>query len=214
MNTAPGADSWATPVPRKRYFWYLVAQYLVWLGLYLGVNAVTAGRSVAQPFLPFERRIPLVPAAYLFYGAGYPEILLPLFLSRTRAAFLRTQTALAVVSLISFAVFLMLPMPYPRPLASGGGPFGTLLALDWSLDRPGCTFPSLHVATAVLLYMGMRDEAPRWRTGLLLLAIAVGVSTVLVKQHFIVDVLGGAAAAWLAWRLTPAVLVRLRGRVA
>ena len=45
---AIAADPWSRPVPRGKYFGTFAVQYLVWLGLYLGVNAVTAGRSVLQ----------------------------------------------------------------------------------------------------------------------------------------------------------------------
>ena len=42
----------------------------------------------------------------------------------------------------------------------------------------------------------------RSRWALCVLAAAVSVSTVFVKQHYIVDVLAGFALAWVAWRLT------------
>ena len=165
---------------------------------------------MAQPFLPFEDRIPLIAAAHPLYSSVYLEIVLPLLLARTRRAFLRTQLAVGVASLMAFAVFLAAPMAYPRPvLASHGGLFHSMLALEWAVDGPRNTFPSLHVGIAVLLYLGLRDEAPRWRLPLLLLAVGVSVSTVLVKQHFVADVLGGAVLALVAWRLTVPVMARL-----
>jgi membrane-associated phospholipid phosphatase len=208
-------DRWSAPVPRWRYLGVMAAQYSVWLALYLGVNAVTEGRSVAQPFLPFETRIPLVALAYPLYAAVYLEIVLPLFLARTRRAFLRTQLAIGLASLMAFAVFLVIPMAYPRPvLSTTGGSFEAMLALEWAVDQPRCTFPSLHVAIALLLYLGLRDEAPRWRLPLLLLALGVCVSTVLVKQHFIADVLAGVVLTLVAWRLTLPVMswLGVRGR--
>ena len=74
---------------------YFALQYLIWLGCYLGVNHITAGRSALQPLLPGETAIPLVLAAYPFYGSVYLEIVLPLFLSRTRRAYTRAKIALA-----------------------------------------------------------------------------------------------------------------------
>jgi membrane-associated phospholipid phosphatase len=188
---------------------WLAAQYAVWLVLYLGVNAVTAGRNVAQPLLPGESAIPLVPAAYPFYAAVYPEILLPVLLARTRGAFFRTQAAMGVASLIAFTVFLIVPMPYPRPVIASPHGLEWMLRCEWAVDGPRCTFPSLHVATAVLLYLGLRGEAPRWRWPLLALAVAVAISTVLVKQHFVVDVLGGTVLALGSWWLIPRLLGRL-----
>jgi membrane-associated phospholipid phosphatase len=197
-------------VPRGRYFWWLLAQYVVWLVTYLGVNAITAGRSVVQPMLPFENRIPLVAAAYPVYAAVYPAVVLPLFLARTRRGFARTQVAISLASLLAFGVFLLAPMPYPRPTLAHGGGLEAMLAVEYAVDQPRCTFPSLHVAIAFLLYFGLREEAPRWRVPLLLLAIGVAISTVLVKQHFIADVAGGVVLAVGTWRLAPRVMGRIR----
>jgi membrane-associated phospholipid phosphatase len=202
-------DRWQAPVPRLRYFGILAAQYLVWLACYLGVNAVTEGRSALQPLLPYEDRIPLLTVAYPVYAAVYFQILLPLFLARTRRAFARVQLACALASLMAFAVFLIAPMPYPRPPLLPDGPLGALLSLEYTVDRPRCTFPSLHVAFAWLFYLGLRDEAPRWRTPLLLMAIGVSVSTVLVKQHFIVDLPGGMLLALAAWWLAGRAVARV-----
>jgi membrane-associated phospholipid phosphatase len=193
------SDPWSLPVPRARYFGFFAIQYLIWIALYFVVNALTAGRSAFQPLLPGEERLPLVAAAYPFYAVAYPLVILPLFLSRTRRAYLRTQVACALTSLMAFAVYLAVPMPYPRPTLTLDGFWGTLLAFEWSLDEPRNTFPSLHVAFGWLMYFGLRDEAPRWRPWLLFLAVAISISTVLVKQHFIADVGGGALLAWLAW---------------
>ncbi len=203
-------DGWATsPVPRWRYAGWLALQYGVWLVLYLGVNAATAGRSTAQPLLPFERRLPLVVGAYPLYASVYLELLLPLFVCPTRRAFIRTQVAVAIVSLLAFAVFLAAPMPYPRPPLAARSGCAALLALEWAIDGPRCTFPSLHVAIALVLALGTSAEAPRWRWPLLALAAGVSVSTVLVKQHFAVDVLGGAVLGAVGWWAAPAVTRRL-----
>jgi len=195
-------DPWSLPVPRLKYFGTFAIQYLVWMAFYFGVNALTAGRSDLQPLLPGEHLIPLVAAAYPFYAVAYPLVVLPLFLSRTRRAYLRTQLACALASLTAFAVYMAIPMPYPRPAnLTLDGFWGSLLAFEWSFDEPRNTFPSLHVAFGWLMYFGLREEAPRWRALLLFLAVAISISTVLVKQHFIADVGSGALLAWVAWRV-------------
>jgi membrane-associated phospholipid phosphatase len=209
LPSDPVPDTWSLPVPRGKYFGTFAVQYLIWLALYLGTNAVTAGRSSFQPMLPGEDRIPLMTAAYPFYAIVYLEIILPLFLVRTRRAYLRAQIACSVASLIAFAVYLLAPMPYPRPVLPAAGVWGHLLAFEWSIDQPRCTFPSLHVAFGWLMYLALRNEAPRWRPALLFLAVAISISTVLVKQHFIADVAGGAALAWLAWSLAGRFAARI-----
>ena len=195
-------DPWSRPVPRLKYFGGFAIQYLVWMAMYFGVNALTSGRSALQPLLPGEHLIPLVAAAYPFYALAYPLVVLPLFLCRTRRAYLHTQLACALASLIAFAVYMAFPMPYPRPINLHlDGFWASLLAFEWSFDEPRNTFPSLHVAFGWLIYLALRHEAPRWRSLLLFLAVAISISTVLVKQHFIADVGSGALLAWVAWRV-------------
>jgi membrane-associated phospholipid phosphatase len=204
-----GETGWEAAVPRVRYFLILLAQYIVWLACYLAVNALTAGRSVGSPLLAIERQIPLLVWAYPVYASVYFAVVLPLFLCRTRRSFARLQIAVALASLLAFAVFVLAPMPYPRPHL-GGGAMEALLAMEYQIDQPRCTFPSLHVAIAWLLYLGMRD-APGWRTPLLLFALGVAASTLLVKQHFVVDVVAGWLLAELCWRMAPSVGRRVLG---
>ncbi|MDO8677301.1 MAG: phosphatase PAP2 family protein, partial [Acidobacteriota bacterium] len=61
-------------------------------------------------------------------------------------------------------------------------------------------FPSLHVALSWLAVFASQVSR-RSRVGLGVLAAGISVSTVFVKQHYIVDVLYGCALAWVAWWL-------------
>lgn len=62
-------------------------------------------------------------------------------------------------------------------------------------------FPSLHVANSVLVaWVFFRYRSPlAWPV--LLLAVFVSASTVLVKAHYLLDILGGIGLAWIAVRL-------------
>lgn len=40
-----------------------------------------------------------------------------------------------------------------------------------------------------------------WRIALVLVATGISISTVFVKQHYVVDVVLGYALAWGAWKL-------------
>jgi membrane-associated phospholipid phosphatase len=205
------ASTPALPLARGRLALAWAAQYALWLAGYLAVNAVTAGRAAMRPMLPLEERIPFVPAAYPIYASIYLEVALPIWLARTRREYVTLQVACALGALVAFALFLAAPMPYPRPALAPRTGAEALLAFEWALDQPRCTFPSQHVTFAWLLAAGLGGRSRASRIGWTLNAIAISVATLLVKQHFVVDVLGGAALAWAAWRVAPAIAARLFG---
>jgi membrane-associated phospholipid phosphatase len=87
-----------------------------------------------------------------------------------------------------------------RPVVTGSGTTFELVRLLYRLDAGWNVFPSLHVAHSVLvtlLYLQHdRRRSPLVAAGTALIAL----STVLVKQHYIVDVPAGALLAWLCYR--------------
>lgn len=74
-----------------------------------------------------------------------------------------------------------------------------LLSLQY-LDRPYNHLPSLHVTLSWLAVHAAQGPR-RSRVGLAVVASGISVSTLFVKQHFVVDVVAGYALAWGAWKL-------------
>jgi membrane-associated phospholipid phosphatase len=214
MPSAELDDRWSLPVKRLKYGLIFVGLCLLWALLYYSINAATAGRDVAQPLLPHEAELPLVSALYPVYALVYVQVFTPILAAPTRLRFIEIQVAYTLVSLVGFAVFLLAPMPYPRPALEVQSIFDQLLAWGYARDGCRCTFPSLHVAIAWTLFLGLRDVSSRWRAALLLSASGISVAAVLVKQHFIVDIVAGAALAVVGWRaavpLTRILLQRLQ----
>jgi membrane-associated phospholipid phosphatase len=71
----------------------------------------------------------------------------------------------------------------------------TAVTILQAQDPATNTFPSLHVANSLLCTAALhRAGHPAWR-GVAVLAACIAVSVLLVKQHWIADVLGGAVLA-------------------
>jgi membrane-associated phospholipid phosphatase len=184
-------------------FWCAVvwlAQSAVLTAIYARVNAATVGHSVATPLLPFESQIPLIPAAAPIYVSLYAELALPVFFVRTGRAFVRLQIASALACLLAFVVFAFFPMTYPRPPFEAHGGAGGLLVAVWGMDAAACTFPSLHVTCAWIIAFALGERSRVWREVWGANAVLISVSTLLVKQHFAIDVAAGTALALAAWR--------------
>jgi membrane-associated phospholipid phosphatase len=66
------------------------------------------------------------------------------------------------------------------------------------VDAATSCVPSLHVADSMLAAFLMRRERPKLFPWLMTWAVAIAVSTLTTKQHYLVDVLTGIALALVA----------------
>ncbi len=153
----------------------------------------------APSYLPLsavDRAAPFVPAAMWVYVSHF--VFLPgcLLLVRDEKVFARVRRAVLVGVGVSNAIFLFWPTTIERAAHDS-----FLFAFIARVDTPANCFPSQHVALALIAAWGLkRDAFPR--AGLLLAwAAAISVSTVLVRQHYAADVVGGAVLAAASWRL-------------
>jgi membrane-associated phospholipid phosphatase len=202
-RTRPVSGFWDGPPSRLACAAIWLVQTGVLTAIYVRVNAATSGHSVATPLLPLESRIPLVAAAFPVYASLYFELGLPIVLLRTWRAFVRMQTACLLACLVACVVYMLLPMSYPRPQLAAHGVAQGWLVHHWEVDGPACTFPSLHVTLAWLLAFSLGARSRRWRMAWWLNALFISISTLLVKQHYLVDVAGGIALAVASWRVAP-----------
>lgn len=155
----------------------------------------------SAPELPLDRRLPLVPVWALVYGALYAFlILLPVFVVRDEAHIRRTVYAYLFIWITAYVFFVAYPTIAPRPQRFVGTGFAVwgLRAL-YSSDPPYNCFPSLHVAhsfvsalTCYRVHRGLAHVA-------MVCASLVAMSTLLTKQHYVVDLIGGVLLAAISW---------------
>ncbi len=94
---------------------------------------------------------------------------------------------------IALPLFVAWPVEMPRDLFYGDALFGVSDALWRWFDEPRNCFPSLHAANGLFLAQVNWQRGGRWRWPATLLGLGIVASTVLVKQHYVVDVAAGAA---------------------
>jgi len=147
-------------------------------------------------FFQWERDIPLVPAAALVY-LSITFMLIPLLRALPTARQLwPVAVTLVFQGLVACLCFWLMPLedgfPTPPPATGWDGwvwQFSNVLALRHNY------FPSLHVtlATSAVLVLSRQKKSVDWPMALWALAIAV--STLLVHQHHLADVVGGLLLA-------------------
>jgi PAP2 superfamily len=156
-----------------------------------GGAAWWTGRYASLPAwdFAFEHRLPFVPSLSLVYLTITPVLLLAPFILRTRTELAPLAITLCVETLIACAFFLLFPQStaFVRPEVTGWArvPFRIADTLNLQYNE----FPSLHVAFAFSAAWAYRRVA--WKVW----AVAVAISTWLIREHHLADILGGIALA-------------------
>lgn len=153
--------------------------------------------------LPFEARIPFVPAMSFVYLSLDVLLLMAPFVLRSWKELLPLFAALLAETVVAAVVFVALPVaPNLPPIPQVDGLVGLAFAVADRLNLERNLLPSLHVAYAVTAALALtRRSGLAGRALLLGWAAAIAASTLLLRQHFVFDVVAGAVLGWAAWRL-------------
>lgn len=132
-------------------------------------------------------------------------VLAVLFL-RDRTIYMRLRNALFASGLVALGIFAVFPVAPPRFMP---GFVGTVsdearvhylaVPLDWT--NPYAAFPSFHVGWTLIACLALAALAGRRRLAALAMvpALLVGLSVVSTGNHYLVDAIGGAAIALIAY---------------
>ena len=182
-----------------RYVVIMLLCYAVWVALYYATAWIGELRGpVFEPALALDARFPVLPWTFFIYLLAY-VVVLALFVIRRTAAFLNLAfTSFIVMNLAAFALFALFPAQGPeRDFMGSDG--GGIIAVVHAVDSRYNAFPSLHVANPWLIAILSLHER-RWSVLTVLLfivAVSISISTLLVRQHYLLDVLGGIALSVL-----------------
>jgi membrane-associated phospholipid phosphatase len=170
---------------------------------FLYIDARNAALRITAQALPLETRIdayiPFRPEFVFAYFLYYPWLLWPLVLRR-REAFLRALGCFALMQLCAGVIFVLFPSHMVRPTAIPAGVAGDLVRFIYRMDMGWNVFPSLHVGHSVLVALLFWKHGPPKLFPIVALGSAlISASTVLIKQHYVVDIPAGLLLAWLCY---------------
>ena len=174
-----------------------------------------------QPCVWAERFITpaLTELMQLFYLSFFwiaPSVSVLLLLRQRWPEFRSTTTGLVTCFFCGYLLYVLLPAAPPRLVLAAqftknlrGYPvgFSTLSAEAFSLlpTDSRAAFPSLHTAASTLALFYAWRYARRWFFVLLPFVVGLWISTLYLRHHYFVDLVGGWAlapvAAWLAPRV-------------
>jgi membrane-associated phospholipid phosphatase len=189
----------AGPVPLRDRVIHNLALYAAVLGIYF-----SAGHVARPPFVdvatPLDDALPFVPAFMVGYGLVYVVPLSILWLETTEEGIRRMTRAILLGYLVAAPFFIAMPVQDADPPLRADGAVEGLLALNRVADTTKNAFPSMHVGLATLLSLIGFRRSRAWGLALASAAVVISVSTLLVKQHFVVDIPAGALVGVIAFR--------------
>lgn len=164
---------------------------------YVVEHAVTQGYWVS--WCPLDDWIPFVRQFVYFYVLWYPLMVgmtLWLLVRDTRA-FVRYGWTVIIGLTASIAIFFLFPGGQElRPARVPGDDLAAMLVRAiYAADTNTNVFPSMHVVgtlAAVRAAWDTRSISGRMRWAIAVLGVLINLSTVLIKQHSALDILGGA----------------------
>lgn len=182
-------------IEKRNWFFFLVGYFV---GGYLLINWINQFRShYFDVSFSFEQSIPFIPAFIFGYILVYFSVLLLYFLIDDIDDFRRAVVAYLLMTTVHYIFFLAFPVRYElRPDLISAAGFGVgVTRFYYIIDMPHNCFPSLHVAYPALaaLISWRHHRYSSWL--FIVMTIIISASIVFVKQHYILDVVAGAATA-------------------
>ena len=193
---------------------WIALAFIPFLIFYFLIQSLITG-SRYDLLTDMDGKIPFIPSFIWIYHSIVPVIAFTALL-----LFQRREIFLGLIFSIVFASFLMclsyiaFPSFYPRELFVDPHTLsGWLIDITRTIDGPHNTFPSSHVTFAWLLvfFVGLSQHTQKrsWILAVYFLwAALLTISTLTLKQHFIVDVLSGIILATGTYFLARTLFVR------
>jgi len=197
-------------VTRKAKTKYIILLFLPYFIIYFALqSAITSGYNLLTDV---DKVIPFVPEFVWIY-----HTLIPVFFTTTvlmiekKNVFFSALFSVFVASVIMIMFYTFFPVFYPRDGYTEASLSGLMVELTRTIDGANNTFPSAHVTFSWLLafFAGMSTYAKKnkWiKPVYLLWAFLISVSTVVLKQHFIIDVFSGVILAMACFALAKNVV--------
>ena len=166
--------------------------------VYFGSRIITAGRYHYDFSIFIDDKLPFVAPMMLIYVLAYVSWSVGFVVigRESRSVCYEVMSAEQIAKILCLACFLIIPSTIVRPEISGTGIFEGLSGLIYNMDSPDNLFPSIHCLENWICFRGAmkcKKVGSTYKAVMFVSALLVFASTLLVKQHVFVDVIGGIA---------------------
>lgn len=178
--------------------------------IYFGTSLLREHLTFRSLALPIDAMLPFCAAFVIFYILAYLQWITNYLLIAREGRYFCYRFVLGdiISKLLCLVFFLLLPSTLTRPEVTGNGFCERLVHLIYTLDAPVNLFPSIHCLESwCCIHAALcMKKTPRWYLPLtILMSLCVFASTLFIKQHVFVDMIGGIlvfeAGYWIARRI-------------
>ena len=174
---------------------------------YLLTKIITDNIAAYDLSTELDSCIPFSPFFIFFYILAYAQWLFSYIyhFRQSKESCYQLATSDLLSKIICAVCFILIPTTITRPVITGNGFFESITGIIFSLDTPVNLFPSMHCLMSWLCFRssGLINRPSFAYTAVqFILSILVFASTVLVKQHFFIDIIFGIIVAEICWSLT------------
>jgi membrane-associated phospholipid phosphatase len=172
--------------------------YLYTVGWYLYFTHIPNNHHV---ILNMDKLIPVIPIFIIpYYFATLSFLAVPI-LFYLKLGWAKTKAYLVAETLattFAYATFAIFPTSVIREPIVGNGLFNDLLRGLYAADKPSGAFPSGHVYSSIIISYYLWKYFPQTRIWIVIILRPVIASTVLLKQHYVIDIVGGILVACIS----------------
>ena len=192
----------------KKWHYFLLFMVIASMMLYQLTNRPIG--IVHRLTLPYEASIPIITEFVVIYHACYPFMFinLMLFMLMNKVLFVESAISITVGNVLTFFTYLVYQTEVPRPEILGNDLFSQFLRLTYRMDKPFNGFPSQHVLTTTIILIAIwRLKSKKgYQVFSSILCIMILLSTLFIKQHTVLDVIGGVVYGSLTYIIVAYVI--------
>jgi membrane-associated phospholipid phosphatase len=191
-------------MPVKRKLPYIISVIILWALSYCLIQFFITG-SDNSFLLPVDQQIPFIPEFIWIYHSLAPVLIITMiWMVKTRQNFFNMFWACIAASIIMNVFYIMMPCFHPRIALEASTLSEILVQATRYIDDAHNTLPSGHVTFAWLTLLAFINcsnfTSSRFlRFFYISWTVLISVSTLALKQHYVVDVASGITLAFLSF---------------
>ena len=160
-----------------------------------------------EHYIVIDKLCPVIPSFVIFYVLAYIFVLAPAFLFDDEKEFYWIAANYILLMSIAYLTFMLVPLEQNMDFVLGSDFFSSVVGFIHAGDTNFNNFPSLHVALSMFAFFVISRKNKTVGRYLFIMPVLIILSTMFIKQHLFVDLIGGAALAlcvnWFYGRYAP-----------